>query len=107
MVVSRFEVYLVRLDPTEGREIRKTRPCLVISPDEMNRHISTVIVAPLTTRGQDYPTRVPVRFQRRGGQIVLDQVRTVDKIRLVRRLGKIDDATAQKVLALLAEMFAP
>lgn len=107
MVVSRFEVYLVRLDPTEGREIRKTRPCLVISPDEMNRHISTVIVTPMTTRGQDYPTRVPVRFQRKMGQIVLDQIRTVDKSRLVRRLGKIDAATAQKVLALLAEMFAP
>lgn len=107
MVVSRFEVYLVRLDPTEGREIRKTRPCLLISPDEMNRHISTVIVAPMTTRGQDYPTRVPVRFQRKMGQIVLDQIRTVDKSRLVKRLGKIDDVTAQKVLALLSEMFAP
>lgn len=107
MVVSRFEVYLVRLDPTEGRETRKTRPCLIISPDEMNRHISTVIVAPMTTRGQDYPTRIPVRFQRKTGQIVLDQIRTMDKNRLVRRLGKIDEATAQKVLALLAEMFAP
>ncbi|MBI2180828.1 MAG: type II toxin-antitoxin system PemK/MazF family toxin [Deltaproteobacteria bacterium] len=107
MVASRFEVYLVRLDPTEGREIRKTRPCLVISPDEMNRHIGTVIVAPMTTQGREYPTRIPVRFQRKSGQIVLDQIRTVDKIRLVKRLGKIDDATAQKVLALLNEIFAP
>jgi mRNA interferase MazF len=107
MVASRFGVYLIRLDPTQGREIRKTRPCLVISPDEMNRHISTVIVAPMTTKGHPYPSRVPVRFQRKEGQIVLDQIRTVDKIRFVRRLGKIDQATAQKVLAMLGEMFAP
>jgi len=107
MVVSRFEVYLVRLDPTEGHEIRKTRPCLVISPNEMNRHIGTVIVAPMTTKGRPYPSRVPVRFQRKTGQIVLDQIRTVDKTRLVQRLGKIDEATAQQVLALLGEMFAP
>jgi mRNA interferase MazF len=107
VVASRFEVYLVRLDPTEGREIRKTRPCLVISPNEMNRHIGTVIVAPMTTQGREYPTRIPVRFQRKSGQIILDQIRTVDKMRLVKRLGKIDDATAQKVLALLNEVFAP
>lgn len=107
MVASRFEVYLVRLDPTEGREIRKTRPCLIISPDEVNRHISTVIVAPMTTKGHPYPTRIPVRFQRKEGQIVLDQIRTVDKSRLAKRLGKLDEATAQKVLAILAEMFAP
>ena len=107
MVVSRFEVYLVRLDPTEGHEIRKTRPCLVISPNEMNQFIDTVIVAPMATKGRAYPTRVSVRFQRKRGQIVLDQIRTVDKTRLVQRLGKIDEATAQKVLALLGEMFAP
>ena len=107
MVVSRFEVYLVRLDPTEGREMRKTRPCVVISPDEMNRHIDTVIIAPMTTKGRSYPTRIPVQFQRKTGQIVLDQVRTVDKTRLVRRVGKIDNATAQQVLTVLAEMFAP
>jgi mRNA interferase MazF len=106
MVASRFEVYLVRLDPTEGRELRKTRPCLIISPDEMNRHLATVIVAPMTTKGRSYPTRIPVRFQRKTGEIVLDQMRTVDKNRLIKRLGKIDEATAQKVLALLAEMFA-
>jgi mRNA interferase MazF len=100
-------VHLVRLDPTEDHEIRKTRPCLVISPNEMNRHIGTVIVAPMTTKGRPYPTRVPVRFQRKAGQIVLDQIRTVDKTRLVQRLGKIDEATAQQVLALLGEMFAP
>jgi mRNA interferase MazF len=100
-------VFLVRLDPTESREIRKTRPCLVISPDEMNRHIDTVIVAPMTTTSRSYPTRVPVRFRGRSGQIVLDQIRTVDKTRLVKRMGKIDDATRAHVLALLAELFAP
>ena len=73
----------------------------------MNRHIGTIIVAPMTTQGRDYPTRIPVRFQRKRGQIVLDQIRTVDKMRLVKRLGKIDDVTAQKVLSILNEMFAP
>ncbi len=106
MVVARFDVYLVRLDPTQGREIQKTRPCVVLSPDEMNRHIETVIVAPMTTKGRTYPTRVPLRFQRKVGQIVLDQVRTVDKSRLVRRLGKISDRAALEVLSVLKEMFA-
>ncbi len=107
VVASRFEVYLVRLDPTEGRKIRKTRPCLIISPDEMNRHIETVIVAPMTTRGKAYPTRVSVKFQRGRGQIVLDQIRTVDKARLVKRLGRINQPAADTVLSLLGEMFAP
>jgi mRNA interferase MazF len=106
VVVSRFDIYLVQLDPTVGHEIRKTRPCLIISPDEMNRHINTVIVAPMTTRGRLYPTRVPVRFKRKSGQIVLDQIRTVDRTRLVKRLGKVDQGTADNVLALLADMFA-
>ena len=107
MVVARFEVYLVRLDPTQGHEIRKTRPCVVISPDEMNQHIGTLIVAPLTTKGVPYPTRIPIRFQRKSGQVVLDQIRTIDKTRLVRRLGKISDKAAQEVLSVLGEMFAP
>jgi mRNA interferase MazF len=107
MVASRFEVFLVRLDPTEGREIRKTRPCLIISPDEMNHHIDTVIIAPMTTKGRPYPTRVPVRFKGKSGQVVLDQIRTVDKSRLVKRIGKIDEATRGQVLSLLAELFAP
>jgi len=107
MVVSRFDVFLVNLDPTQGHEIRKTRPCLVISPDEMNRHIRTAIVAPMTTRGQDYPSRVPVTFQKKQGQIVLDQIRTVDKSRLIRRLGRLDKRTTEKVLGILQEMFAP
>jgi mRNA interferase MazF len=107
VVVSRFEVYLVRLDPTQGHEIRKTRPALIISPDEMNRHIGTVIVAPMTTKGRPYPTRVPVKFQGKAGQVVLDQLRTVDKSRLVKRLGRLSQTTTTRVLALLAEMFAP
>jgi mRNA interferase MazF len=107
VVVRRFDIHLVRLDPTEGREIRKTRPCLVISPDEMNRHIDTVIVAPMTTKHRPYPSRVPVKFRRKTGQVVLDQIRTVDKTRLVRRLGTLDSPTADRVLAILAELFAP
>lgn len=106
MVVKRFEIYLVSLDPTIGREIKKTRPCLIISPDEMNQHISTFIVAPMTTSGRAYPTRVPCRFQGKDGQIVLDQIRTVDKARLVKRLGQINTTTQKAVLALLTEMFA-
>ena len=107
MAVSRFDVYLVSLDPTVGSEIRKTRPCLVVSPDEMNRHIRTVIVAPMTTKGHEYPTRVPCRFRRRTGQVVLDQIRTVDAARLVRSLGRLDVNTGIRVLAVLGEMFAP
>ena len=106
MVALRFEVYLITLDPTVGSEIRKTRPCLVISPDEMNEHVSTVIVAPMTTKGRPYPTRIPVRFKGKAGQIVLDQIRTVDKARLARRLGRIQLAKQGEVRAALAEMFA-
>jgi len=107
VVVNRFDVFLVNLDPTQGHEIKKTRPCLIISPDEMNRHIRTAIVAPMTTKGRDYPSRVPVTFQKKKGQIVLDQIRTVDRNRLVKRLGKIDKRTGQKVLDVLNEIFAP
>ena len=106
MVVQRFDVYLVNLDPTVGSEIRKTRPCLVISPDEMNRWIRTVIVAPMTTKGQSYPSRVACEFQGKRGQIVLDQIRTVDKTRLVSKLGLINKSTQVSVIATLAEMFA-
>jgi len=107
MVVRRFEVYLINLDPTIGNEIQKTRPCLVISPDEMNRFIRTVIVAPMTTKGTSYPTRVACKFKGKQGQIVLDQIRTVDRARLVRRLGKIDKQTETRILSVLGEMFAP
>lgn len=107
MAVNRGEVYLVDLDPTRGSEIKKTRPCLVVSPDDMNHHIRTVIVAPLTTRGQPYPTRVSCRFAGSEGQVVLDQLRTVDLSRLVKRLGRIEDATMAAVLAIAGRMFAP
>ena len=106
MVVRRFEVYLVTLDPTRGHEIRKTRPCLVLSPDEMNRHIGTLIVAPMTTKGKPYPSRVAVSFDGKEGQIVLDQLRAIDKKRLVKRLGTIQEDTARQVLAVLGEMFS-
>jgi mRNA interferase MazF len=106
MAVRRFDVWLVNLDPTIGGEIKKTRPCLIVSPDEMNRHINTVIVAPMTTKGRPYPTRVPCRFQGKTGQIVLDQLRTVDKVRLVKQLGQISHKTQQATLAILAEMFS-
>jgi len=106
MGVNRGEVYLVNLDPTVGSEIRKTRPCLVISPNEMNRHIRTVIVAPMTTKGRDYPSRVPCRFKGKTGQVVLDQLRTIDKERLVGCLGRLGRKKMGEVLALLQEMFA-
>lgn len=106
MVMKRFEVYLVNLDPTVGSEIKKTRPCLIVSPDEMNRHIATVIIAPMTTQGNPYPTRVACEFEHKTGQVVLDQLRTVDKKRLVKRLGEIDSETQKRVLTILAEMFA-
>jgi len=98
-------VGLVTLDPTVGSEIRKTRPALVVSPDEMNAHIATVIIAPMTTKGRSYPTRVPCTFQGKSGNVVLDQLRTVDKARLVKRLGRLDAATSDAVLATLAELF--
>ena len=107
MTVKRFEVYLVNLDPTQGKEIKKTRPCLIISPDEMNRFIKTVIVAPMTTRGRNYPTRVSCQFHGKQGQIVLDQIRTVDKSRLLQKLGEIDSDVQTDVLAVLVEIFAP
>lgn len=107
MVVRRFQVHLVNLDPAVGSEIRKTRPCVVISPDEMNRHIATVIVAPMTTKGRSYPTRVACQFQDQEGQIVLDQIRRVDKSRLVKYLGEIEQPVQAQVLATLGEMFQP
>lgn len=106
MVIRRFEVYLINLDPTIGSEIQKTRPCLIISPDELNNHIATVIIAPMTTKGREYPTRVNCLFEGKTGQIVLDQIRTVDKIRLVKKLGKIPAEVQEEVLTVLLEMFA-
>jgi mRNA interferase MazF len=100
------QVWLVTLDLTQGVEIQKTRPCLVVSPDEMNRHLRTVIIAPMTTVIRPYPTRVGVRFQGKRGQVALDQLRAVDRQRMVRMLGKVSAKTAQDVSATLIEMFA-
>lgn len=106
MVTSRFEVYLVDLDPTIGSEIQKTRPCVIVSPNEMNHHIATIIVAPMTTKGRNYPTRVNCFFDDKEGQIVLDQIRTIDKTRLVKKLGVLDPETQKEVLAILQEIFS-
>ncbi len=107
MKAERFDIFLVNLDPTKGREIKKTRPCLIISPDEMNRFISTVMIAPMTTKSHDFPTRVSCKFQGKNGFIVLDQIRTIDKIRLIKKLGKIRNNAQSEVLAILNEIFAP
>ncbi|TVQ41525.1 MAG: type II toxin-antitoxin system PemK/MazF family toxin [Spirochaetaceae bacterium] len=104
MVVNQYEVFLIDLDPTRGHEIRKTRPCLVVSPNEMNRAIGTVIVAPMTTKSRNYPTRVGLRFQGKQGWVVLDQIRTIDKARLVKKLGRITDHEIEQVKEILREM---
>jgi mRNA interferase MazF len=106
VVARRFEIYLVNLDPTIGSEMRKTRPCAIISPDEMNEHIRTVMIAPMTTKGRPYPTRVPCTFQGKTGQVVLDQIRTVDRVRLAKRVGRLTDRQSKAVLAVLQELFA-
>jgi len=107
VAVRRFDVALVHLDPTRGSEVQKTRPCVIISPDELNQALRTVIVAPMTTGGRAYPWRVPVSFARRTGHIALDQLRTVDEGRLLKLLGRIDAGTAERTLEVLADLFAP
>ncbi len=104
--VRRGDVHLVRLDPTRGSEIRKTRPCLVVSPDELNQHLRTAVIAPMTTGGQAYPWRISCRFQHRAGFVAIDQLRTVDRDRLVKRLGQLTPSTVSAVLEGLQEMFA-
>ena len=104
MEIKQYDVYLINLDPTIGFEIQKTRPCLVISPDEMNRNIQTIIIAPMTTKSHGYPTRVKIIFKKKTGWIVLDQIRTVDSKRLVRRLGRVTDDTITKVKTVIKEM---
>ena len=106
MVANRFDVYLINLDPTVGSEIQKTRPGLIISPDEMNRHIRTVIIAPMTTASKDYPTRISCKFKKKKGQIVLDQIRTIDKTRLIKKLGSINPETQLEVISVLQRLFA-
>ncbi len=104
--VRRGDVFLITLDPTTGREIKKTRPCLVLSPEELNRHLSTILVAPMTTGGHPYPFRVACRFQKRDGFVVLDQVRAVDAHRLVRKLGRLSPQATTSSLSILREMFS-
>lgn len=106
LVARRFEVFLVNLDPTVGHEMKKLRPGVVVSPDEMNRHVQTVIVAPMTTKGRPYPTRVGCTFQGKRGQIVLEQIRAIGRVRLVKRLGKLTARQSADVLAVLAAIFA-
>jgi mRNA interferase MazF len=103
---ARGDVHLVQLDPTRGSGIKKTRPCVVISPDDLNRHMNTVIVAPMTTSGRAYPFRVSCRFQNRSGYVALDQIRTVDGERLLKKLGRLGPGATGQVLAILCEMFA-
>lgn len=104
--VKRFEVWLVTLDPTHGSEIRKTRPCLIVSPDEMNGWLRTIIAAPMTTAERSYPTRIAIRFNRKDGQVALDQMRCMDKTRLIKRLGKVPEDVCRAVSDTLVEMFA-
>jgi mRNA interferase MazF len=106
LVVNRFDVYLVSIDPTVGAEIQKTRLCLIISPDEMNAYIQIAIIAPMATKARNYPTRVSCRFEGKDAHIVLDQICTVDKVRLIKRLGRVSATTHKRVLRILAELFA-
>ncbi len=104
MEIKQYDIYIVNLDPTVGNEIRKIRPCIIISPDEMNNNIQTVIIAPLTTKSHEYPTRLKIRVQRKKGWIVLDQIRTIDKTRLIKRLGNADIDTVKKIKQTIREM---
>ncbi len=105
-MVKRFEVYLVNLNPTIGVEIQKRRPCLIVSPDQLNRNVKTVIIAPMTTKSRNFPTRIACEFEGKKGFVVLDQIRTIDKIHLMKKLGEIDDEMQMKILKKLQEIFA-
>ena len=105
--VLRGDVFLIDLRPSRGGEIRKRRPCVVVSPDELNAHLRTFIVAPMTTGGHPYPSRVACRFASKAGHVALDQIRAVDRERLARRLGRLSPPTLLRVLSVLQEMFAP
>jgi len=104
MVMEQYDIFLASLDPAIGHEIKKSRPCVILSPDEMNQHISTVIIAPLTTKSRPYPTRIPLVFKGKEGWIVLDQVRTVDNRRLISKMGHLNPALVHKVKAVIKEM---
>lgn len=104
MVISQYDIFLISLDPTIGHEIRKSRPCAIISPDEMNKYISTIIIAPMTSKSHSYPTRVPIKFMGKNGWIVLDQLRTVDKKRLIKKFGRLDQKTINKIKSVIKQM---
>ena len=106
MVVNRFEIWLINLDPTVGKEIRKTRPCLVISPNEANKYLDTIMGVPMTTAIRKFPTRINCTFQKKSAQIAIDQIRAWDKSRLVKKLGKLNETTCKMVCSVLAEYFA-
>lgn len=106
MVIKRFEIYLINLDPTIGSEIRKTRPCLIVSPDEINNNLNTLIIAPLTSVKKNYPTRVDCKFKNKSGQIVLDQIRTIGKKRLIKKLGEVNPGIQIRVLETLNKIFS-
>ena len=103
---NRFDILLVSFDPSQGHEIKKTRPCVIVSPNEMNKYIKTLIVAPMTSKIRNYPTRIPVVFESKEGTIALDQIRTIDKSRIIRKLGTLDTKTATLVLEILGKMFS-
>lgn len=104
MVINQYDVFLISLDPAIGHEIKKSRPCVIISPEEMNEYVSTIIIAPMTTQSYSYPTRISVSFGGKHGWIVLDQIRTVDKKRLIRKLGTIDHNTINNIKLTIKEM---
>lgn len=103
---NRFDILLVSFDPSQGHEIKKTRPCVIVSPNEMNKYIKTLIVAPMTSKIRNYPTRIPVVFDSKEGTIALDQIRTIDKSRIIRNLGTLDTKIANTVLETLGKMFS-
>lgn len=105
MEVIQYQIFLVNLDPTIGSEIRKTRPCVVISPDEMNKHLRTIVIAPLTTSSKNYPTRVKIKHNKQEGQVVIDQIRTIDKRRIVRKLGELSNKEIKELKAVIKETF--
>ena len=102
--MKQYQIVLVNLDPTVGSEIKKTRPCVIISPDEINKHLRTLIIAPLTSTGKTYPTRISIQFQRKKGWIVLDQIRTIDKLRAVKRMGQLNENDIQAIKKIISEM---
>jgi len=105
MDLSQYQIVLVNLDPTIGSEIKKTRPCVIISPDEMNKHLRAIVVAPMTTESRKYPTRIEVKHDRKTGWIVIDQIRTIDKQRIIRILGKLSNREIKETKSVMKETF--